>query len=58
MFSERYAIQRMPLSAELLALLSSQALVIAAPAYWVMCLSHISQGISSSIVWTLGLAWL
>jgi MFS family permease len=58
MFSERYSIRRLPLIAGLLALLGSQALLMEAPAYWVMCLSRVLQGISSSVVWTLGIALL
>ena len=40
----------------LVVLLGSQVMLMEAPSYWVMCLARILQGISSSVVWVMGLA--
>lgn len=58
MFSERYDIRRMPLIIGLITLLGSQVLLMEAPKYWVMCLARVIQGLSSSVVWVVGLALL
>lgn len=58
MLSERYATQRMPLIIGLFALLGSQVMLMEATTYWVMCVARVLQGISSSAVWTSGLALL
>ncbi|EPQ61048.1 MFS general substrate transporter [Gloeophyllum trabeum ATCC 11539] len=42
----------------MLFLMGSQVLLMEAPAYWVMCLARIIQGVSSSVVWVAGLALL
>jgi DHA1 family solute carrier family 18 vesicular amine transporter 1/2 len=56
--SERYSERRLPLIAGLLTLIGSQILFMLAPAYWVMCLARVIQGVSSSVVWVVGLALL
>jgi MFS transporter, DHA1 family, solute carrier family 18 (vesicular amine transporter), member 1/2 len=58
MFSERYKTRRTPLISGLVVLLGSQVMLMEAPSYWVMCLARILQGISSSVVWVVGLALL
>lgn len=58
MFSERYDVRRMPLIIGLVALLGSQVMLMEAPNYWVMVLARILQGVSSSMVWIVGLALL
>jgi Major Facilitator Superfamily. len=56
MFSERYNTRRMPLIIGLLAIISSQIMLMEAPKYWVMCIARILQGAGSSMVWVVGLA--
>ena len=56
MFSERYDVRRMPLVIGLVTLLGSQILLMEAPKYWVLCLARVIQGLSSSVVWIVGLA--
>lgn len=58
MFSERYDSRRMPLIIGLVALLVSQIMLTESPVYWLMCLARVLQGISSSVVWVVGLALL
>jgi DHA1 family solute carrier family 18 vesicular amine transporter 1/2 len=58
MFSERYQTRRMPLIIGLVVLLGAQVMLMEAPNYWVMCFSRVLQGISSSMVWAVGLALL
>jgi MFS family permease len=58
MFSERYDSRRMPLIVGLVALLVSQIMLMESPVYWLMCLARVLQGISSSVVWVVGLALL
>jgi DHA1 family solute carrier family 18 vesicular amine transporter 1/2 len=48
----------MPLIAGLIALLASQVIFMEAPSYAVMALARVLQGISSSMVWIVGLALL
>jgi DHA1 family solute carrier family 18 vesicular amine transporter 1/2 len=48
----------MPLIVGLIALVGSQIMFMEAPTYWVMCLARIFQGVSSSVVWVVGLALL
>ncbi|KAH0590231.1 hypothetical protein J132_01681 [Termitomyces sp. J132] len=55
-FSERYNTRRMPLIIGLLLLVGSQVMLMEAPTYAVMCLARVLQGISSAMVWTIGLA--
>lgn len=42
----------------LFALAGSQIMFMEAPTYAVMCVARVIQGISSSIVWVVGLAFL
>ncbi|KAI0318746.1 major facilitator superfamily domain-containing protein [Amylostereum chailletii] len=56
--SERYNSRKIPLMLGLIALAGSQIMMMEAPAYWVMALARVLQGISSSVVWTAGLALL
>ncbi|KAI0935830.1 hypothetical protein AcW1_000241 [Taiwanofungus camphoratus] len=57
-FSERYNSRRIPLLAGQVALVGAQIMLMEAPKYWVMVLARIIQGISSSVVWVVGLALL
>lgn len=58
MHSERYSMRRMPLILGLLALIASQVMFMLAPNYAVMAVARVLQGISSSMVWIVGLALL
>ncbi|KAG6837915.1 hypothetical protein H0H93_013068 [Arthromyces matolae] len=58
MLSERYNNRKIPLIIGLLLLLGSQILLMEAPTYTVMCVARVMQGISSTVVWTIGLALL
>lgn len=57
-FSERYNARRTPLIAGLLILIGSQIMLMEAPNYPVMCIARILQGVGSSMVWVVGLAYL
>ncbi|EIW86381.1 MFS general substrate transporter [Coniophora puteana RWD-64-598 SS2] len=57
-FSERYMARKYPLIIGLFALLGSQVLLMEAPSYAVMAVARVLQGISSSMVWIVGLALL
>jgi predicted MFS family arabinose efflux permease len=50
--------RRMPLIIGLLALIASQVMFMEAPNYAVMAVARVLQGISSSMVWIVGLALL
>lgn len=50
--------RRMPLILGLLALIASQVMFMLAPNYAVMAVARVLQGISSSMVWIVGLALL
>ncbi|KAF8528042.1 MFS general substrate transporter [Hysterangium stoloniferum] len=54
--SERYNSRRMPLLLGLLTLIGSQILFMLAPYYWPLVLARVIQGVSSTVVWTVGLA--
>ncbi|KAG1841315.1 major facilitator superfamily domain-containing protein [Suillus subalutaceus] len=56
MHSERYSMRRMPLIFGLIALIGSQVMFMEAPNYAVMAIARVLQGISSSMVWIVGLA--
>jgi predicted MFS family arabinose efflux permease len=56
MFSERYSARRWPLIVGFVMLIASQIMFMEAPNYAVMCVARVLQGISSSIVWIVGLA--
>ncbi|KAG5654297.1 hypothetical protein H0H81_005146 [Sphagnurus paluster] len=58
MLSEHYVMRRIPILLGLVALLGSQAMLMEAPNYPVMCIARILQGISSSVIWVVGLALL
>ncbi|RDB29583.1 putative MFS-type transporter C18.02 [Hypsizygus marmoreus] len=58
MFSERYNARRWPLIIGLLILVGSQIMLMEAPIYAVMCIARILQGVGSSMVWVVGLAFL
>ena len=57
-FSERYNARRIPLLLGLFTLIGAQVLFMLAPFYWLMALARIIQGVSSTFVWTVGLALL
>lgn len=56
--SERYPNRQHPLLFGQLFLIGSQILLMEADKYWVMLLARIIQGISSSVIWVVGLALL
>lgn len=58
MYSERYSARRAPLIFGLFALISAQVMFMEAPNYAVMAIARVLQGISSSVVWIVGLALL
>jgi predicted MFS family arabinose efflux permease len=58
MFSEKYNMRRAPLVLGLGVLLASQILFMLAPNYIVMVIARVIQGISSALVWVVGLALL
>ncbi|EKM60730.1 uncharacterized protein PHACADRAFT_133462 [Phanerochaete carnosa HHB-10118-sp] len=58
MFSERYNMRTWPLILGQVILIGSQIMLMLAPTYWLMVLARIIQGISSSIIWIVGLALL
>jgi MFS transporter, DHA1 family, solute carrier family 18 (vesicular amine transporter), member 1/2 len=57
-YSEVYHNRKIPLLAGLVALIGSQIMFMEAPAYWLMVFARFLQGISSAVVWTVGLALL
>lgn len=57
-YSERWVSRRTPLLTGLLALIGSQILLMLAPNFAVMATARVLQGISSSMVWVVGLALL
>lgn len=57
-WSEHYNARKYPMLFGLLALIGSQIIFMEAPTYPVMCVARIMQGISSSVVWVVGLAFL
>jgi DHA1 family solute carrier family 18 vesicular amine transporter 1/2 len=58
MLSERYKTRRVPFIIGTVTLLGSQVMLMEAPSYGIMCLARVLQGISSSMVWVVGLALL
>lgn len=58
LFSERYNTRTWPLIAGQIILIGSQIMLMEAPTYWLMVLARIIQGVSSSIIWVVGLALL
>jgi DHA1 family solute carrier family 18 vesicular amine transporter 1/2 len=57
-FSEAYHNRKVPLLAGLVALVGAQIMFMEAPAYWLMILARFLQGVSSTVIWTVGLALL
>lgn len=57
-FSEVYRNRKIPLLAGLIALIGSQIMFMEAPVYWLMILARLLQGVSSTVIWTVGLALL
>ncbi|KAI6133361.1 MFS general substrate transporter [Pisolithus croceorrhizus] len=57
-YSEKHSSRRIPLIFGLVALIISQILLMFAPNYAVMAVARVSQGISSSMIWVVGLALL
>lgn len=57
-YSEVYRNRKIPLLAGLVALVGAQVMFMEAPAYWVMILARVLQGVSSTVIWTVGLALL
>ncbi len=58
MLSEKYNNRTYPLIAGQLILIGSQIMLMEAPKYWVMIIARILQGVSSSMIWVVGLALL
>ncbi|KAJ8468454.1 hypothetical protein ONZ45_g17237 [Pleurotus djamor] len=58
MFSEKYKSRKVPLIVGLAALIGSQVMLMEAPVYWLMVIARVLQGISSAMVWVVGLALL
>lgn len=56
--SEKYQNRKYPLIAGQVILIASQILLMEAPKYWVMVVARLVQGISSSMIWVVGLALL
>ncbi|KAI0367508.1 MFS general substrate transporter [Pilatotrama ljubarskyi] len=54
--SEMYKNRKVPLLLGQAALIGSQVLLMEAPAFWVMVLARIAQGISACVIWVVGLA--
>lgn len=54
--SEHYGNRKIPLILGQIALIGAQIMLMEAPAYWLMVLARIIQGISSAVIWTVGLA--
>ena len=57
-FSEVYRNRKIPLLTGLIALVGSQIMFMEAPTYWLMILARFLQGVSSTVIWTVGLALL
>ena len=57
-YSEVYRNRKVPLLAGLVALIGSQIMFMEAPTYWLMIIARFLQGVSSTVIWTIGLALL
>ena len=57
-FSEHYGARKWPLLLGQLCLAASQVMLMEVPTYWLMVISRVIQGVSSSVVWVVGLALL
>ncbi|KAF5392542.1 hypothetical protein D9757_002152 [Collybiopsis confluens] len=58
MFSERYNARKTPLVLGIFILIGSIIMLMEAPAYWLLLLARILQGIGSTMIWVVGLALL
>ena len=56
--SERYQNRKYPLICGQVFLIGSQILLMEAPTYWLMVMARVMQGVSSSMIWVVGLALL
>lgn len=56
--SEHYGERKWPLLLGQVCLAASQAMLMEVPTYWLMVIARVIQGISSSVVWVVGLALL
>ncbi|EPS99595.1 hypothetical protein FOMPIDRAFT_1124177 [Fomitopsis schrenkii] len=56
--SEKYNNRQIPLIVGLVALIGAQIMFMLAPAYWLMVIARLLQGLSSTVVWVAGLALL
>ncbi|KAI8983350.1 MFS general substrate transporter [Trametes punicea] len=54
--TEKYKNRKIPLLLGQVALIGSQVMLMEAPAFWVMALARIVQGISACVIWVVGLA--
>ncbi|KZT67652.1 MFS general substrate transporter [Daedalea quercina L-15889] len=57
-FSEKYNNRQIPLVGGLIAILGAQIMFMLAPAYWLMIIARLLQGLSSTVIWVAGLALL
>ncbi|CAL1696710.1 unnamed protein product [Somion occarium] len=57
-FSEHYNARKYPLLFGQFFLAASQVMLMEVPTYWLMVIARVIQGISSSVVWVVGLALL
>lgn len=57
-FSEHYNTRTYPLISGQIILIGSQIMLMESPTYWVMVFARVVQGVSSSMVWVVGLALL
>jgi len=55
-FSERYKNRKIPLVLAIVALILSMLLLMLGNHYWIMCVARIIQGVSSSGIFTAGIA--
>ncbi|OSX67899.1 hypothetical protein POSPLADRAFT_1130162 [Postia placenta MAD-698-R-SB12] len=56
--SERFNARKIPLLIGQVALIGAQIMLMLAPSYWLMVLARVFQGLSSSVIWVVGLALL
>ncbi|KZS93243.1 MFS general substrate transporter [Sistotremastrum niveocremeum HHB9708] len=56
--SERFNSRRGSMIGGVIFLIVSQVIFMEAPLYWVMCLARVLQGVSSTMIWSVGLALL
>ncbi|TFY70057.1 hypothetical protein EVJ58_g23 [Rhodofomes roseus] len=56
--SEKYNNRQVPLLTGLVSLIGAEIMFMLAPAYWLMVVARLLQGLSSTVVWVAGLALL